>query len=200
MLYHQAVGMSLFGNDSDLISLVERCRRRDGRAWSILVERYSRLVYSIPRRYSLSEDDSADVYQSTFKALCQSIDRIAEPATLPRWLAVTASRLSLRCLRNQNRTVSLECGEGSLTDVIASEDASAESNAIAASQSTILREAVGALKGKCGPLLTMLYLGEEASYQDVCEKLEMPIGAIGPTRARCLEKLRRALEEAGFFT
>ena len=53
MLYHQAVGMSLFGNDSDLISLVERCRRRDGRAWSILVERYSRLVYSIPRRYSL---------------------------------------------------------------------------------------------------------------------------------------------------
>jgi len=199
MLYHQAVGMSLFGNDSDLASLVERCRRQDGRAWSVLVDRYSRLVYSIPRRYRLSEDDAADVYQGTFQALCQSIDRIEEPATLPRWLAVTASRLSLRCLRSQNRAVSIELEAGSLAELIASEDKSAESNAIEACQSTILHEAVREMKGRCGPLLTLLYLTDDATYQDVCDKLGIPIGAIGPTRARCLEKLRRALEESGFF-
>jgi len=191
--------MSLFGMDSDLTNLVERCRRQDGRAWSTIVDRFSRLVYSIPRRYRLGEDDAADVFQGTFQALFQSIDRIEDPTTLPKWLSVTASRLSMRCLRSQSRVSSLDRVEGGLAELVASEDKDAEENAIESIQASTVREAVNRLKGRCGPLLNLLYLTDGSTYQDVCDRLGIPIGAIGPTKARCLEKLRRMLEEAGFF-
>ena len=82
---------------------------------------------------------------------------------------------------------------------MASEEATAETNALAAIESDQLRGAILAMAEKCRRLLTLLYIEEDVSYQDISESLNMPVGAIGPTRARCLSKLRRDLQSGGFF-
>ncbi|MFI5385098.1 MAG: RNA polymerase sigma factor, partial [Fimbriimonadales bacterium] len=79
--------------------LVRRCLKRDHEAWSRLIGRFQGLVYSIPKRYGLSEEDASDVFQTTFQALLRNLDRIEDAKVLPKWLAVTASRESLRLKR-----------------------------------------------------------------------------------------------------
>jgi RNA polymerase sigma factor (sigma-70 family) len=199
MLYHPTIGMGLFERKSDLTALVNRCRAGDSEAWALLVDRFSDFVYSVARRYRLNEDDAADVFQNTFEALHAGINKIENPETLPKWLAVTASRISLRTIRIQSRTIPLQTAEGDLTEVLEAEDASAEESAVKACEAKIVRDSLVKLGGRCAPLLEMLYLDDDQSYGDVSSKLGIPIGAIGPTRARCLEKLKKLLEEGGFF-
>lgn len=185
----------------DLERLVARCRHGDERAWSEMVERFQRLVYSIPRRMGLREDDAADVFQSTFVALYRSLDRIESPKTIPKWLSVTASRESLRVRRVAASTLSSTLDEGpTLEEVVADEERNAEQLAVVASESHHLRDATDRLGGRCSKLLTILYFEEDVSYQAVSERLSIPVGAIGPTRSRCLQKLRKILHAEGFFS
>ncbi|MFI5386177.1 MAG: RNA polymerase sigma factor, partial [Fimbriimonadales bacterium] len=86
-----------------------------------------------------------------------------------------------------------------LDAIIDREEVSADENAAQAERADLVRRYVGALNDRCRELLSMLYLRDDPSYIEVAEKLGMPIGAIGPTRARCLDKLRRDLERGGFF-
>lgn len=183
----------------DLETLVKRCLNRDHEAWSLLVDRFQNLVYSIPRRYGLSDDDASDVFQVTFQALLRNLDRIEEPRTLPKWLAVAAARESLRVKRISGRSLSAEERGLDLDALVDSESVAADENAVAAERADAVRRLTSDLKERCRDLLTMLYLEDDPSYQEISEKLGVPIGAIGPTRARCLEKLRKKLEEAGFF-
>lgn len=176
--------------------LVERCRAGDARAWDRLIEKYRVLVFSVPRRMGLNEEDSADVFQQVFVALYQNIDRIVDGGSVPRWLAVTASRESLRYLRSRSKaTVG---ADATLDDLLASEAATAEAEALRAEQSEALWRAVERLGGRCTPLLRMLFTSDEVSYEALSKSLGIPVGAIGPTRARCLEKLRKLLEKEGF--
>jgi RNA polymerase sigma factor (sigma-70 family) len=204
MLYPQEERMrllhrGLFQRESDLTALIERCRVGDSAAWEILVDRFADFVYSVAKRYRLNSDDADDVFQQTFQALHQSLNRIENPETLPKWLAVTASRLSLKTVRIQQRTTPLQSGDADLTEVLEAEDASAEASALQACESEELHLALVKLGGKYQSLLHLLYLTEDSSYQAVSDSLGIPIGAIGPTRARCLEKLRKILVEGGFF-
>lgn len=189
----------MFQRESDLTALIERCRAGDSAAWEVLVDRFADFVYSVAKRYRLNSDDADDVFQQTFQALHQSLNRIENPETLPKWLAVTASRLSLKAVRIQQRTTPLQSGEADLTEVLEAEDASAEASALQACEAEELHVALVKLGGKCQSLLQMLYLVEDSSYQSVSDSLGIPVGAIGPTRARCLEKLRKILVEGGFF-
>lgn len=179
--------------------LLNRCRQSDSEAWNRLVESTQALVYSIPKRYGLGADDSADVFQTTFQALYKNLDRVQSGQALPKWLAVTASRECLRIKRIQSRTVGAEDLGLSLDEIVASEEDTAESDAVAAESADDVRRAVGSLQERCRALLTALYLTEETPYAEIAERLGMPIGAIGPTRARCLDKLRKILEQGGFF-
>lgn len=188
-----------FSRENELTNLVRRCRAGESDAWDALVERFSDFIYSVARRYRLNADDAADVYQQTFQALYQSLNRIEQPETLPKWLAVTASRISLRIQRIQSRTVPLTTGETDLEAVLESEDASAEESAVAACEAEELHLALHRLGGRCQGLLELLYLAEESSYQMASDQLGIPLGAIGPTRARCLEKLKKLLLDGGFF-
>lgn len=183
----------------NLVKLLQRVRSGDQRAWNELVESFQRLVYSIPRRMGLSEEDSADVFQTTFLALYRNLDRIEDPRTLPKWLSVTASRESLRVKRISSRTTTLSDDAPSLDEILVSEEASAESNAIAATQNEQVNKALDGLQERCRELLRMLYSEDDISYEDISSQLGIPIGSIGPTRARCLEKLRKNLEGGGFF-
>lgn len=185
-----------FWSDRDLGVLLRKCQEGDHEAWRRLVEQHQSLVYSIARRYGLSEDDSADVFQQTFQALYSSLDRIQNGQTLPKWLAVTASREALRTKRinSKNSAADLQ----SLEEVIADEEDSAETGALEAIGAEMVRQGVAELGSKCRELLTLLYF-EEKPYNEVSEILGTPMGAIGPTRSRCIEKLRVSLRNLGFF-
>lgn len=183
----------------DLDWIVERCRRGDDRAWGQLIDRFQALVYSIPRRYGLSEDDAADVFQITFSRLLKSFDKIESGYVLPRWLGLTASRESLKLLRIRGRTASYESSGITLEELVDEEERAAESNALMAERAIELRDALASLGGKCGDLLRLLYLEEDLGYTEVAARLKMPMGTIGPTRTRCLEKLQAVLAKSGFF-
>lgn len=183
----------------DLERLVSRCRAGDADAWADLVVHFQALVYSIPRRHGLSPDDAADVFQATFQTLYRNIDRIDSVSGLPRWLAQSAARESLRVRRVSGRYASADDYGISLEDLITTEEATAEVEAIQAIESDSLRSAVSSLPARCRDLLTMLYLDGDIPYTDIASTLKMPVGSIGPTRARCLEKLRRTLDRDGFF-
>lgn len=180
-------------SENDLERLLGRCRHSDGAAWRSLVTRFEPLVYSVPRRFGLDGDDAADVFGATFSSLLRSLDRIESAQALPRWLAVTAARESLRRIRAKggDRFVSLD-------EAVAWEEATAERDAIAAERAESLHAAVEELPDRCRLLLRALYFEDEAEYAAISARLGMPLGAIGPTRARCLEKLRVLLLREGW--
>lgn len=175
---------------------MRQCREGDADAWASLVDRFQGLVYSIPIKHGLGADDAADVFQQTFQTFHNNMDQIRNDATVPKWLAVTAARESLKILRFKKRTV--EADDFTLDQIVSNEEKNAEESAVESWQASALREGVSRLQGRCKDLLTLLYF-EEMPYEEITTKLGMPIGAIGPTRSRCLEKLRKSLEEEGFF-
>jgi RNA polymerase sigma factor (sigma-70 family) len=162
------------------------------------VDRFQGLVYSTARRYGLGEDDAGDVFQTTFQSLVRSLDRIESGQALPRWLAVTASREALRIRRIKGRTSDFESVGVTLDEIVAREEADAEESSIAMERAFRLREALGEITGRCKQLLELLYM-EEVPYTEISEKMGMPVGAIGPTRGRCMEKLKAVLAKRGFF-
>ncbi|AIE84743.1 RNA polymerase sigma factor [Fimbriimonas ginsengisoli] len=190
--------MRRFTDDGELERLLERCRRGDHSAWSRLVDRFQVLVYSVARRYGLGQDDAADVFQTTFQNLVKSLDRIESGQALPRWLAVTASRESLRIRRIKGRTSDFDTIGLTLDEVVANEECDAEQTSVAMDQAYRLRQALGEITGRCRQLLELLYM-DEAPYNEISEKMSMPVGAIGPTRGRCMEKLKAVLAKQGFF-
>ena len=182
-----------------VVALVRRCRDGDERSWAALIDRFENLVYSIPRRMGLSSDDADDVFQSTFLALYRNLDRLDEPAAIGKWLAVTAARESLRVKRLSAKTVTIGENDRQLDEIVADEDATADVTASFAADADTVRAAVLGLPDKCRRLLSLLYLADEPSYLEISDELGMAVGSIGPTRARCLEKLRATLSKSGFF-
>ncbi|HRF58566.1 MAG TPA: sigma-70 family RNA polymerase sigma factor [Fimbriimonadaceae bacterium] len=184
--------------DVEIERLLTRCRAGDRDAWTKLVERLQSTVFGVTRRLGLSEADAADVFQATFIALYRNLDRIDQALTLPRWIAVTATRECYRVRRTYPEATG-SADERTLEDTIAVEQRSAEEIAIESERALVLREGLEQLGGRCRVLLTLLYGEVETSYIEIGAKLGMPIGAIGPTRARCLEKLRKILEREAYF-
>lgn len=170
--------------------LIERCRSGDRRAWRALVDRYERLVYSIPLSFGLSREDAADVAQATFGSLLDGIDSITEPDRLSAWLTTVAKRHSIRVVDRRERERSVIA-----TDVIAIPGDDEQLRII--EDAHWLHHGLEQLNARCRDLLTRLYLqGDIAGgYEAVARDLGMPIGSIGPTRARCLQSLRRLLDE-----
>ena len=188
-------------SQTDVARLLEKCKRGDERAWSQLVERYSSLVYSIPSRMKLNSDDCADVFQATFLALSNGLDRIEHAVALPRWLAVTASREAIRLRRLTGKSRNESSFEDlSLEAVIEDEEHSADTMAVQSLEAEEVRNGVDQLPERCRQLLELLFLDDEPSYAEVSKRTGVPVGAIGPTRARCLEKLKKILTNKGFFS
>lgn len=177
-------------------SLVAACARGDRRAWDALVMRYSRLVWSIPRKYGLAESDCEDVHQTVFSALVRHIDELRERDRLASWLITTATRECWR-LRRSARARRVATG-----------DVDAHSDDPAAvplpetdrdeEERQLVREGLATIGEKCRDLLTALFAAPtNPHYPEIAERLGIPIGSIGPSRARCLEKLEAALRGLG---
>jgi RNA polymerase sigma factor (sigma-70 family) len=178
-------------DDPAVIALVARVGDGDQEAWDELIERYAPLVWSICVRYRLSGPDIDDVGQSVWLLLVEQIGNLREPAALPGWLATTAKRECLRVLRAARRHdhAGLPPEDQMSPDT---PDSMIEQEIIKAERDAALRAAFAELPPVCHELLSMLISDPAPAYAEVSVRLGMAIGSIGPTRARCLERLRRS--------
>jgi RNA polymerase sigma factor (sigma-70 family) len=162
-----------------------------------VLNRYERLVYSIPLRYGLSRDDAADVAQITFTILIQNMDNLAEDSRLGAWLATVARRHTWRFMKRNQRETASERLEGA--DIAESVVLLGKSDADSIEHwelSDWLDAGLSQISERCRKLLLALYFQpEQSAYAEVAEQMGMPLGSVGPTRARCLKRLRQGLGE-----
>jgi RNA polymerase sigma factor (sigma-70 family) len=169
--------------------LIDACRADDRAAWAEVVRRYERLVLAQAHGYGLDGHAAADVAQITFAILVQSLDRLQPGTRLAPWLATVARRHTWRSLNQQRREpADGDDREERCTDVT-TEDQRVDAMWLA--------DGLARMGSRCRQLLEILYLRpDQPSYADIAVELDIPIGAIGPTRGRCLAKLRTLLEPA----
>ena len=180
--------------EADLSEIVAAAADGDQMAWSVLVRRYGSMVMAIARGCRLNEADVAEVHQVTWLRLVENIRRIEQPERIGAWLATTAKRESLRLVRAKGRVTY----DHDALQLRADADApSPDAGPIAAERVEALRQAFALLPPHCRRLLGTLAADDLASYKDISAALCMPIGSIGPTRGRCLDRLRRVLEDLG---
>ena len=181
-------------------ALVIACREGTETAWVELVNRYQRLVFSIPRRAGLDEAVSADVFQHVFSTLLNKLDQINDPSKVRSWLITTARRETWRISRLQTTTISIDADEqedGSLE--LPDEQPLPEEIIQRLEEQQLVRIALNELGDPCRQLLELLfYSTQQQSYESIAAALNMPVGSIGPTRVRCLQKLRNVLAQMDF--
>ncbi len=166
--------------------LIEGCRGGDIDAWNEMVSRYERLVYAIPLREGLTAADAAEISQSTFEILIESLERIREPERLGYWLMTVARRLTWR-RRNECRA------EVSVHEIPVEPDV--DDHAAAWVRTVAVYDAVAELPAPCRELVFGLFFDpSEPSYERLSEMLGVAIGSIGPMRSRCLDRLRDRLQ------
>lgn len=186
----------------DDATLVARCRAGDASAWALLVRRYQRLVYAVVMRGGLDEHAAADVFQTVFSRLVEHLPRLTQPDRLQAWIVTTAKRELLRARSLAQRTRSMTRGEDGdegpgLEDTLADEAPLAEEALSELQQLHRLRLGLDRLDARCRDLLLLVFRDddERLPYDEVGRRLAMPVGSIGPTRSRCLDKLRRLVED-----
>ena len=177
-------------DDSVVFDLVACARSGDKQAWDALVERYAPLIWSICRKYRLDRADADDVSQSVWLHLVDHLGKIREPAALAGWLATTTRRECGRLVRTARRphTVVYALDAENMAD--AHSDV-AEQEVLAAERHAALRAAFAALHPAAQQLIILLVADPPVPYAEISATLAMPIGSIGPTRSRCLDRMRR---------
>lgn len=174
--------------------LILDCRKGNVGAWQRLLDRYERLVFSVPRRYGLSCEDAADITQITFTILFQSMDTLREDSNLSAWLVTVARRHTWRLLNRNRREAAGEHGRSSER---LSPLADGGTEDIEYWELTEwLDHGLSGVGKPCRDLLSALYLApEQPTYAEVAARLGMAVGSVGPTRIRCLKRLRQVLGE-----
>ena len=173
--------------------LLISCRRGDESSWQALVDRYQRLIYAIPRRAGLNEDQAGEVFQEVFVTLFEKMNEINEPDRLHAWLVTTARRKTWRLLSKERSSTKTGDADDEVLAVVDSAPLPDETLVRLEEQHRI-RTALEDLDPRCRELLTMLYYQiEPPPYSEIAAALGTPEGSIGPTRARCLKKLMKLL-------
>jgi RNA polymerase sigma factor (sigma-70 family) len=180
----------------DVAELVRRAARGDRAAWEGLVEQYSRLIWSITVEFKLRESDAADVVQTTWLRLLEHIDRIQYPDRVGSWLAATARNECLRSLAARKRVV-LGHDDAELDHAAAAVAVpmpEVDERLLADERDQVVRDALSRLPDRWQLLLEMLMADPPVSYTEISDQLGLPVGSIGPTRGRCLDRLRVLLQ------
>jgi RNA polymerase sigma factor (sigma-70 family) len=203
--------------------LVRAVLSGDARAWGPLVERYKRLVYSIPRRYGLPEDACDDVFQNTFALFFRELKNVRDPGAITKWLMTTTHRESWKVSKGRRSGGMRGSGGGvaspgedggdggkpggrvgvtSLSGGVPElqEESPAEDVLDRWERQHLVHAALEKLGGRCEALLRAVFLERSGpSYQQIADRLGMPVGSIGPVRARCLERLSALLPKSGVW-
>jgi RNA polymerase sigma factor (sigma-70 family) len=178
----------------ELTSLVRQAADGDRAAWETLVDRYTNLLWSIARGYRLGTEAAADVVQTSWLRLLENLGRIKEPERLGAWLATTARHECLRVLRRTQRE---ELAEDTSLDRPDAAAQPLDAALLLEERDAALWRALSRVGERCQQLLRVLMADPPPTYEAVSAALEMPVGSIGPTRARCLAKLREQASAAG---
>ena len=182
--------------ERDDAALIQSCRNGDESAWNELVERYQRLVFTIPRRAGLSESQSADILQEVFLTLFQKLDELENPSKIRAWLVSTAKFKTWGVVRKEKGNYSPATDEELEHELNSLEDDSplAPEALETQEQQHLIRTALKKLEERCQKILGMIYLTEpSASYAEVAEAIGVGATSISPLRTRCLKKLEKVL-------
>lgn len=176
--------------------LVRECLRGNDAAWSALIDKYKRLIFSIPIKYGFSVDDSADIFQSVCAELLTELPKLRKPKALPKWIMQVTAHQCFRHKRQIQRTETRDPDDESFDSSLPAE---AEGILREAESEQMLRNALSGLPARCRRLIEMLFFEEPPRpYQQLAVELGLSTGSIGFIRQRCLERLRKQLDEAGF--
>jgi RNA polymerase sigma factor (sigma-70 family) len=178
------------GDDPTVVVLVTHAARGDRDAWAEIVERYAPLVWSICTRFKLSSADTQDVGQTVWLRLVEQLGELREPAALPGWLATTTRRECFRVMTAARRSGQRRTRLDEALQFV--DDTAIDEEILLAERNAALPEALAELPSRCQQLLSMLLTDPPHSYAEISRALHIPIGSIGPQRARCLDRLRRS--------
>ena len=182
-------------DDPTVVALVKRAARGDSAAWNEIVERYAPLVWGICTRFQLSNHDREDVGQNVWLLLVEQLGKLREPAALPGWLATTTHRECLRVVTATHKSERLATGLDDAPEFV--NNTMIDEEILMAERNAALRTALAELPPRCRQLMAMLISDPPCSYADISATLQIPVGSIGPQRARCLERLRKSSALAG---
>jgi RNA polymerase sigma factor (sigma-70 family) len=191
--------------------LVSRCLENDRASWEALVRRYGRLVYAIALRSGLPPEDASDVFQTVFVTALRNLDLLERPGSLRFWLSTIARREAWRARRElvpaegafaESRPAGgVEAGQTAIKYPIevSSPGPGPDEEIEQLERAHLLHLALEHVGGRCRALLELLFFHEPPlGYREAARQLGLPLGSLGPTRARCLAKLKRALDGLGF--
>jgi RNA polymerase sigma factor (sigma-70 family) len=177
-------------------TLVKRCLSGEEEAWSQLIDKYKALIYSVPVKYGLPQQEAADVFQGTCMELLTHLPNLREPRALPKWLIQVAHHKCYHWKRQQLRLVSRD-GEVELPEPEV--PAVAEDLVRQTQEEQMLRDAMASLAPRCRRLVEMLFFESPSRpYTEVANELKLAVGSIGLTRQKCIESLRKHLDELGY--
>jgi RNA polymerase sigma factor (sigma-70 family) len=180
----------------DDTALVRDCLSGNEEAWAFLVEKYKALIYSIPVKYHLPPQEAADIFQATCLELLLRLGELRQVRALPKWLIQVAHHQCWQWKNRAQRIVSRDTDENPVDVEV---PPVAESLLQQAEQEQMLREAVAGLSPRCRQLIEILFFSEQPRpYSEIATELGLAIGSIGFIRQKCIERLRRRLEEKGF--
>ena len=176
--------------------LVAACLRGDEVAWHELIERYTRLIYSIPLKLGLTREEATDIFQAVCLDLVNELPRVRDPQALPMWLMQVTRHKVVKWKRKSDRYVT---DDGSRSEHLPAPAQDMPDTFITDLQKTqAVRDAVAALSGRCRQMVQMLFFEDTPRpYREVAAELGVAVGSIGFLRSRCLDKLRGALERIG---
>lgn len=176
--------------------LIKRCRKGDQTAWDELVTRYQRLIYTIPRRAGLSDEQAADVFQDVFLTLFQKIDEIEQPERIRSWIVTTAKFKTWGLIRGTKGFHGPDTEEEMENEMasLADDAPLADDLLIELEEQHIIRTALTKLEERCRQIIGLIYLREPAaSYAEVGKAIGVGETSISPLRSRCLKKLAKIL-------
>lgn len=174
-------------------ALVEAAAAGEPQAWRALIDRYAVLIRSVCRAHRLGDADADDVAQMTWLRAVEHIDRLRDPDRFGAWVGTTARRECLRVLQGHKRVVPTA---DEVHNPLFAEHVDPDDVALAAERRTAVRRALTALPERQRTLLRLLHVEEAPSYEAIGSALGMPVGSIGPTRGRALDRLRKELRLA----
>lgn len=178
--------------------LLKRCQRGDQAAWNELVDRYQRLIFAIPRRAGLTDEQAEDVFQEVFVTLFEKLDEIKRPDRIRSWIVTTAKFKTWALVRGSRTVRSPQTVEEMDAEMAAIPDAAplADEQLIELEQQHLIRTALKQLEQRCQKILSMIYLRQQAaSYADVAAEIGVGETSISPLRSRCLKKLEKLLSK-----
>jgi RNA polymerase sigma factor (sigma-70 family) len=176
--------------------LVQACLSGDEKSWNTLIDKYKRLIYSVPVKYRMSPDDAADIFQNVCVDLFTNLSKLRKVESLRSWLITVATHKCFHFNKQQrNQDVELDAMEQEVAEDIAAAPEMLQE----VQEEQAVRDAITKLSPRCAELVKLLFFEQPpVPYNEVAQKLGLATGSIGFIRGRCLNRLQKILAELGF--